>query len=585
MSRNKSYTRKVIYLCGIALLFVPISLISAPATSRDKGGGVLTKMRRDNRLSLAQLGKIDPASASMSLATLGMRGVAANILWERAIECQKKENWDGLTAALNQITKLQPNFVSVWQFQAWNVSYNISVEFDDYRHRYHWVKKGVNYLTEGIDYNEEEPLLLSDAGWFFAHKLGRADEYLQFRRLFRNDTDFHRELPVPIETCLGPDEKPDNWLVAHYWFRRAQQAVDKGAILKRLSSYYWVGDKPYMDKKQTATHGKNPLIFHSEPGKALIRFADAIEEDGYLDEKGRLAWRNAEREWLKYGDRELPSSWGINIHLNDLERASRDADRAEAELTKLTPGIPEKVKAEKLSKLTEAERKVLDIPLAARNSDQLRLGSEVEAGLRVTPSEIASAAGEEIRNQAMRLALAVEANRELARIVERYRGIVNFEYWLKRCIAEQEENTIEARRLVLNAEKAFRESELVESKELFEKAWDRWAVIFDRYPVMVDDVEGESVLDSVRIYQKLQGQLDLPFPPEGFKLMPLLMAYQDDFDYSDVTASLAEPAAESGDAVDATDAEASDAGATDASAPEPEAESSQDDTEDGASDE
>lgn len=541
MSRSHSFTRKVAYLCGIALLFVPISLLSAPATSREKGGGTLTRMRRENRLSLAQLGKIDPASASMSLATLGMRGVAANLLWSRAIDCQKKENWDGVTAALNQITKLQPNFVSVWQFQSWNVSYNISVEFDDYRHRYHWVKKGIHYLTEGIEYNQDEPLLLSEAGWFFAHKIGRSDEYLQFRRLFRDDTDFHRELPVPMETCLGPDEKPDNWLVSYYWFKRGQQAVDKGAILKRLASYYWVEDKPFLDKKQTPTHGKNPLIFHSEPGKSLIRFADAIEEDGYLDEKGQLAWRNAEREWLKYGDRDIPSSWGITIHLNDMERARADADKAEAELAQLTPGVAEKVTQDKLSKLTDAEQKVLEIPRATRTAEQALLANDVEDRIRVTPTEIAMAAPENVREKAKVLAIVVEANRELARIIERYRGIVNFEYWLKRCIAEQEQNTIEARKLVLAAEAASRESELLKAKELFEQAWDRWAVVFERYPVMIDDVEGESVLDAVKVYQTLLGQLDLRFPPEDFKLMPLLLAYKDDYDYADVTAGVQEP--------------------------------------------
>ena len=130
-------------------------------------------MRREERLSQAELGKIDPASASMSLATLGMRGVAANQLWGLAHHYKKTENWDAFKATLNQISKLQPNFVSVWQFQAWNVSYNVSVEFDDYRHRYHWVKKGVDYLIEGSRYNRDEPLLLWDTGWFFGHKMGR----------------------------------------------------------------------------------------------------------------------------------------------------------------------------------------------------------------------------------------------------------------------------------------------------------------------------------------------------------------------------------------------------------------------------
>ncbi len=85
MTRNASFMRKVVYLSAIALLLIPLALISAPAETAEKGGGLLSRMRRKENLSQAQLGKIDPASASMSLATLGMRGVAANVLWGRAM--------------------------------------------------------------------------------------------------------------------------------------------------------------------------------------------------------------------------------------------------------------------------------------------------------------------------------------------------------------------------------------------------------------------------------------------------------------------------------------------------------------------
>ena len=167
MTRNKSFWRKVMYLCGIAALLIPLALISAPATTADTGGGVLTQMRRDERLSQSQLGKVDPASASMTLATLGMRGIAANRLWAQSEKYKRTENWDAFKATLNQISKLQPNFVSVWQYQSWNISYNVSVEFDNYKHRYHWVKKGVDYLIEGNEYNRNDPMLLWDTGWFF----------------------------------------------------------------------------------------------------------------------------------------------------------------------------------------------------------------------------------------------------------------------------------------------------------------------------------------------------------------------------------------------------------------------------------
>ena len=125
--KNKSFVRKISYLVAMAVLLIPLYSISAPSFLDADGvrseGGTLTQLREEHGLSQANLGEIDPASESMKLATLGMRGVAANLLWERANEYKKKEQWDNLRATLNQIAKLQPNFISVWQHQAWNLSY------------------------------------------------------------------------------------------------------------------------------------------------------------------------------------------------------------------------------------------------------------------------------------------------------------------------------------------------------------------------------------------------------------------------------------------------------------------------------
>jgi hypothetical protein len=110
---------------------------------------------------------------------------------------------------LEQMTKLQPNFYSVWDFQAHNLSYNISVEFDDYHDRYSWVMKGIEFLRQGITYNLREPRLLGRMGWFIGQKVGRADEKKQYRRLFKADDEFH-ERDRPGRTL--PER--DNWLVA-----------------------------------------------------------------------------------------------------------------------------------------------------------------------------------------------------------------------------------------------------------------------------------------------------------------------------------------------------------------------------------
>ncbi len=540
MKRNSPFVRKVMYLSAIAALFLPLSLISAPAKSGDQGGGLLTRMRRDEGLSQAQLGKIDPASAAMSLATFGLRGVAANQLWTQATKYKKTENWDAFKATLNQIAKLQPNFVSVWQYQAWNISYNVSVEFDDYRHRYHWVKKGVDYLLEGNKYNQAEPLLLWDTGWFFAHKVGRADEYRQFRRLFREDDDFHEVLRsrggVDFERTespeqasnLGPDDKPDNWKVAHEYFTRAQRAVDGGKHIRRLAMGYWDGTRRVIRKKEGPLKGKNPLVFFSDAPKALINYADAIEKDGYLDEVGQLAWQRAGRAWDQYGDRTITSSFGIPLRLNEYESNVKRHEEASARLNELAGDRKQELLQKHEATLTEAERQALETPENDRNLDQQQLAMTAEDKMRIGPMDLANLTEPGVRDEARKWARQLIDAEQQIRIVSRYRDIVNYIYWRDRCRAEQTDEMIQARRLILKADEALKDARLEEAKENFEHAWDVWARIFDTYDVLVDDVEGELIFEAVERYEKLMGQMDLPFPPDDFPLRKLVTTFADE---------------------------------------------------------
>ncbi len=52
-----------------------------------------------------------------------------------------------------------------------------------------------------------------------SEKIGKADESKQFRKLFKEDDDFHGIAPA------GPR---DNWLVGKEWFEQAVDMVDEG---------------------------------------------------------------------------------------------------------------------------------------------------------------------------------------------------------------------------------------------------------------------------------------------------------------------------------------------------------------------
>ena len=97
MNQLSPFVRKIIYLLAIVALLIPMSLISRPAQRAENvkdsnSGGKLSQLRDEYSLSQSQLSKIDPASETMKLASLGLRGVAVNMLWLQAIEHKKTEN-------------------------------------------------------------------------------------------------------------------------------------------------------------------------------------------------------------------------------------------------------------------------------------------------------------------------------------------------------------------------------------------------------------------------------------------------------------------------------------------------------------
>ena len=265
MSPQHSFARKIYYLVGLVLLVAVLSWLGQPSTGEvaadAKEGGLagllqlpnLAQLRDRYGLSEARLGEIDPAGATIKLATFGLRGVAANILWEKANNYKVKKDWTNLSATLQQITRLEPHFISVWRFQAWNLSYNVSAEFDDYHERYRWVIKGVDFLREGIRRNEREPMLVWDVGWYITHKIGTADESKQFRRLLKEDDETFRRW-----SDSRPAEDRDNWLVGKDWFIRSEKLVEQGADLKKST----------------------PVIFFSHKPMSQMNYSEAIEKDG-----------------------------------------------------------------------------------------------------------------------------------------------------------------------------------------------------------------------------------------------------------------------------------------------------------------
>lgn len=507
MTSRNSFVRKIIYLVAIAVLLMPLYRLSAPATSAVKGtpaspGGTLSQLRDKNHLSQAELGQVDPTSVTIKLATLGMRGVAANILWEKANDYKMKKDWTNLGATLNQITKVQPNFINVWSNQAWNLSYNVSVEFDDYRERYRWVIKGIDFLKEGIRYNERQPRLVWDMGWMISQKIGKADESKQFRKLFREDDDFHGDRALALR---------DNWLVGKEWYERAVDMVDKGIIML----------------------GKSPLIYRSSGPMGQMSYAEALEKEGTFGEVAKDAWASAAKDWQRYGDEEIPTSFKdektdqpIVIRLNEQELHEDAAKKLVDELEALQPGLREKLVAEKREALTDSQREALDTPPEKRSGKQFELASQAEEATKVTHSEVARRITAEKRDEAKKIAKEAAEHEELASYIRRYREIVNFAYWRLRAKIEQSDDMLNARKLVYQGDRAYAEGSLEAARDAYQQGLLVWRKVLDEFPSLVaDQTTGEDLIEVIKRYRRILSQIDEPFP-EHFILQDILDAHQ-----------------------------------------------------------
>ena len=500
MRSRRSFYRKIFYLLGIGILVLPLSCLTQPGTSGVKGsGGLLTQMREQHELSEAELGEIDPTSETIKLATFGLRGVAANVLWGKANRYDMKKDWTNLSATLQQIAKLEPHFIAVWRFQAWRVSYNISAQFDDFRGRYRWVIKGIDFLEEGIRYNEREPVLHWDVGWFTGQKIGRADEHVQFRRLFKEDDDFHGSRPV---------EERDNWLVGKLSFAKAEALVEEGASLRKMS----------------------PVLFYSEQPMCQMNHAEALEDDGIFEEKTRRAWYNADREWNAYGDRVVPTTFGDSIRLNDRGMYQERAEALRAQLDEMTGDLREQIAKERKDELGPDEQLALETEPDERTQTQHELVAEAGRRLRVTHTDVAERLTGAERGRGLELAEELTETERLADIVRRYQQIVNYEYWARRAAVEQTDQALEGRKLLYEGRRVFvEETNLRPARENVEAGLRKWREVLDmeQFPGLVEDRNlARDLIEAIALYQRILDASDQPFP-ENFVLQDVLERHRD----------------------------------------------------------
>lgn len=120
------------------------------------------------------LGDAPPSLAFVTVAMGAFRGIIVDILWMRADDLKQKGQFFDAKQLAEWITLLQPRFPQVWDFQAWNMAYNISVAIPNTQpaERWRWVRNGYELLRDkAIPLNPHSIILYRQLSWIFIHKI------------------------------------------------------------------------------------------------------------------------------------------------------------------------------------------------------------------------------------------------------------------------------------------------------------------------------------------------------------------------------------------------------------------------------
>ncbi len=328
-----SFRKKLVYGMIIVVLFG----IMYPYSAR------LIEIKKQRDLGEAAIGQIDTGSFMMKLFLLGgFRGIVADYLWNRAEEYKREHDWDRLAQTVEMITKLQPHFLSIWTYQSWNLAYNVSVEWDAPEDKYQWIKKGIQFVQQGVEKNQRSPDLIWDTAWYYYHKLGFSDESIILRRLFRDDPDEDFKRYQDPERELQWTIGDDNFKLGYGWFSRAVRLVDSG-VGSRLQGGT-AANIQYVDPSPQRKGRPDDIAFRSMPAHGQTRYASSLEKMSMLGiearfgEKAKSEWASALNEWVKFGEHTYMSHNEIADETGKLHRDPIRIDDSSdpARLAKLT---------------------------------------------------------------------------------------------------------------------------------------------------------------------------------------------------------------------------------------------------------
>jgi hypothetical protein len=193
--QRASFNRKVLYWGIVIALFVCTLFLRGVVAFEGKPRWTVRGQAEDLELTeLSQQTEADLSGSTVRLLLTGSRGLVVCALWYDANDKQLHNEWSELERTVKSITKLQPHHAQPWLFQAWNLSYNVSVELDRLNDMYFYIHRGINLLAEGETLNKNNPDLRHELAFYYQNKFGVSDKVNTLRCLFNL-------------SCIPPEER------------------------------------------------------------------------------------------------------------------------------------------------------------------------------------------------------------------------------------------------------------------------------------------------------------------------------------------------------------------------------------------
>jgi len=217
----------VVLIAGLLLAALPV---------RDR----LLEERRKSGLKELDLSKVPPLGAAGILLLGGFRGVAVDILWIRVLTLHQDRRYDEEIGLIELITRLQPYYISVWVFQAWNIAYNISVQYPSPSDQWERVKYGIDFLKRGLALNPNNGDLYFYLGLMYRDKVHQNAYFEQAmeRELGENNFEsaaeyFKRARELGGVQTFAPRVVDSG--VFHAYLSRTQQILERAELTDNLT--------------------------------------------------------------------------------------------------------------------------------------------------------------------------------------------------------------------------------------------------------------------------------------------------------------------------------------------------------------